>query len=94
MYKFFDELYQRFKLPTPDFFKRMKALGAWLTGLSVILLGLHSNFPGMNIPDVVNDIAGYSAVAGFVLISVSQLTVADDAKPELDKKLTETNTRP
>jgi hypothetical protein len=42
-------------------------------------------FPGANIPPVINDIAGYCAVAGMVITGIAKLTVSD--KEALDEKL-------
>jgi len=81
------EFFARLALPSPSFFIKVKKFGIFLTSLSVLLLGLNSQFPGMNIPIFVNDLAGYCAVAGTIIIGVSKLTVSDP--DELEKKIHE-----
>lgn len=81
------ELLARIALPAPSFFVKIQKIGAFLTGLSVILMGLQSQFPAVGIPDVVSKIAGYLAVAGAVAAGIAKLTVSDYT--ELDKKINE-----
>lgn len=81
----FKELKLRLSMPTPDTFRKIGIFGRYLTGLSVIILGLHSQFPGLHIPDILNTVAGYLAAAGFVLAGVAALPVEDST--ELKKKL-------
>lgn len=81
------ELIARFQLDSPTFFIKIQKLGAFLTGLSVVLMGLQSQFPGVGIPDVVGKIAGYLAVAGAIAAGVARLTVKD--YDELERKVGE-----
>jgi hypothetical protein len=79
------EFFARLTMPSPNFFVKVQRFGLFLTGLSGLLLGLNMEFPGANIPPVVNDIAGYCAVAGMVITGIAKLTVSD--KEALDEKL-------
>jgi hypothetical protein len=81
------EFIARLTIPAPSFFVKIQKIGAFLTGLSVILMGLQSQFPAVGIPDVVSKVAGYLAVAGAVAAGIAKLTVSDYS--ELDKKISE-----
>jgi hypothetical protein len=81
------ELIARFQIPSPSFFVKIQKLGAFLTGLSVVLMGLQSQFPGVGIPDSVAKIAGYLAVAGAIAAGIARLTVRD--YEELERKVSE-----
>lgn len=65
---------QRFRLPTPVFFKKLRLVGLMLTAISVALVALPAGFPAF-----VAQVAGYCAVAGTVITVVSQATVSEDA---------------
>ena len=81
------EFFARLTLPSPSFFVKVQRFGLFLTGLSGLLLGLNMEFPGANIPPVVNDIAGYCAVIGMVITGIAKLTVSDpeDLAKKMDK---------
>ena len=79
------EFFARLSLPSPSFFVKVQKFGLFLSGLSVLILGLNSQFPGMNIPPVLNDIAGYCAVGGAIITGIAKLTVSDPE--ELAKKM-------
>jgi hypothetical protein len=79
------EFFARLTLPSPSFFVKLQRFGLFLTGISGLLLGLNMEFPGANIPSVINDIAGYCAVAGMVITGIAKLTVSDPVA--LDEKL-------
>ena len=81
------EIIARLSVPAPSFFKKIEKLGAFLTGLSVILMGLEAQFPTVGIPATVAKVAGYLAVAGAVMAGVAKLTVND--YDELEKKIAE-----
>jgi hypothetical protein len=81
------ELIARLQIPSPSFFVKVQKIGAFLTGLSVVLMGLQSQFPSVGIPAVVNTVAGYLAVAGAIAAGVARLTVSDYS--ELEKRVSE-----
>lgn len=81
------ELISRFQLDSPSFFVKIQKIGAFLSGLSVILMGLQSQFPSVGIPDSVSKIAGYLAVAGAIAAGIARLTVKD--YDELEKRISE-----
>ena len=70
---------QRAKAPTPKFFKILRAIGLALLAVSGSIIAAP-----VALPAVVVTIAGYSAVAGGVLSAVSQITVEDKAKKEIE----------
>jgi uncharacterized membrane protein YeiH len=70
---------QRAKAPTPKFFKILRTIGLALLAVSGSIIAAP-----VALPAVVVSIAGYSAVAGGVLSAVSQITVEDKAKNEIE----------
>jgi len=64
--------------PTPKLFKILRTAGLALLAVSGGLLGAP-----IALPATLVSIAGYTAVAGSILASVSQITV--DSKPALPK---------
>lgn len=81
---FFTELKNRWKSESPIFFKKLQAYGAWATGVSVSLIGL-AEIPGVSLPELLPQIAGYFAAAGAVMTLVSKLAVKDPDYSTLDK---------
>lgn len=81
---FFTELKNRWNKNSPLFFQKLTKFGAWLTGLSVTFIGL-SAIPGVTIPEIVPQIAGYLATAGAVTTLVAKLPVKDPDYNTLDK---------
>ena len=70
---------QRAKAPTPKFFKILRTIGLALLAVSGSIIAAP-----LALPAVVVSIAGYSAVAGGVLSAVSQITVEDKSKNEIE----------
>ncbi|MGX5819219.1 hypothetical protein ACWKWU_13535 [Chitinophaga lutea] len=66
-------IFERMKSPTPRFFQILRNWGLLLTGVSLSLLSLPAQ-----LPDTVNAIAGYMALAGAVLSGVSQAAVEQE----------------
>lgn len=66
---------KRLVSPTPKFWKKMLWLGGVLTTVS---LGLMAAPESINIPNFLQEIAGYLATGGFVLTVVAQATTTDD----------------
>jgi hypothetical protein len=81
---FFTELKNRWTEHSPLFFKKLMKFGAWLTALSLSLVGLGA-IHGVAIPDIVPQIAGYLATAGAVTTFISKLPVKDPDYETLDK---------
>lgn len=77
---FFIELNNRITSDSPKFFKKLQALGLYLTGAAGSVLVI----PG--IPESVKTIAGYSLTIGAVLAAVSKLPVKDPDYSTLDQK--------
>jgi hypothetical protein len=65
-------LIARLQAPTPSFFKKLRTIGLVLAAVSTTLVA-----GPVALPLVVTKIAGYLAVAGGVLTTVSQTAVAD-----------------
>jgi hypothetical protein len=66
---------QRVQAPTPSFFKKLRTIGLVLATVSASIVAAP-----IALPLIVTQVAGYLAVAGGVLTTVSQLTVEDNAK--------------
>ena len=69
----------RAKAPTPKFFKILRSSGLALLGIS----GSRVAAPVV-LPAAVVTAAGYVAVAGGVISAISQITVDDKAKKEIE----------
>ena len=70
---------QRAKAPTPKFFKILRTIGLALLAVSGSIIAAP-----VALPAAIVSIAGYSAVAGGVLSAVSQITVEDKPKNEIE----------
>lgn len=69
----------RAKAPTPKFFKILRSIGLALLGISGSIVAAP-----VVLPAVVVTAAGYVAVAGGVISAISQITVDDKAKKEIE----------
>ncbi len=65
---------ERIEAPTPGFFKKLRNIGIVLVAISTVILSAP-----VSLPAIVTSIAGYAAVAGAIIGSVSQLTTEKDA---------------
>lgn len=65
-------LLDRYRRPTPRFFRILRALGVSLASGGAAVLGA----PAV-LPEVLVSLAGYAVVAGTVITAVSQAVVAD-----------------
>ena len=70
---------ERAKAPTPKFFKILRSIGLALLGISGSIVAAP-----VVLPAVVVTAAGYVAVAGGVISAISQITVDDKAKKEIE----------
>jgi len=66
-------LFQRAVSPTPLFFQKLRNIGLAVAAISGAIIS-----SPLGLPAIVTTIAGYLAVAGTVLSSVSQITVAGE----------------
>ncbi len=66
-------LIQRMTSPTPDFFKKLRAIGLALGSIAAVV----ATAP-LPLPAVIAQVAGYLAVAGGVATAVSQVAVKND----------------
>lgn len=82
---FFTELLNRWNQSSPIFFQKLQRFGLWLTATSATLIGL-AEIPGITIPDLLPQIAGYMAAAGAMIAVISKLTVKDPNYNTLDQK--------
>jgi len=62
-------LYERLVSPTPKFFKKLRRFGLSLAGLSSALIAIP------NVPAAIVAMAGYTAVAGGVIVAVATCAV-------------------
>ena len=69
----------RAKAPTPKFFKILRSIELALLGISGSIVAAP-----VVLPAVVVTAAGYVAVAGGVISAISQITVDDKAKKEIE----------
>lgn len=65
---------ERFKAPTPRFWKKVQTIGLSLAGISAVILSAP-----ISLPAGIVTIAGYMATAGGVVGVISQLTVEGNA---------------
>lgn len=73
-----NEFFQRLKLDSPAFFKKLGRIGIMLFAFGSGLMGAVAlDVPGFEFPPLVNSILQYIAVAGAVLKFVASLTVQD-----------------
>ena len=61
---------ERFKAPTPRFWKKVQTIGLSLAGISAVILSAP-----VSLPVGIVTLAGYMATAGGVVGVISQLTV-------------------
>jgi hypothetical protein len=66
-------LFQRAVSPTPLFFQKLRNIGLAVAAISSAIIS-----SPLSLPAIVTTIAGYLAVAGTVLSSVSQITVTGE----------------
>ena len=70
---------ERAKAPTPKFFKILRTIGLALLAISGSIVA-----SPVILPAAVVTAAGYVAVAGGVISAISQITVDDKAKKEIE----------
>ena len=66
------KLIERYKKPTPKFFKLLRNIGIPLASVGAVILTAP-----ISLPAIVITIGGYLAVAGAVVTTVSQAVVSD-----------------
>lgn len=79
-------LIERFKAPTPKFFRVLQKVGLAILAISGTIVAAP-----VALPAVVVSTAGYLAVAGGVISAISQITVEDQATNT--EKVTNENTK-
>lgn len=67
------KLTERYKKPTPKFFRTLRNIGIAIAAAGGVLLTAP-----ISLPSIVISVAGYLTVAGTVAITVSQAVVADN----------------
>ena len=73
-------LVERYKKPTPKFFKTLRNIGIALATAGGVVLA-----SPVALPAVLVSVGGYMTVAGTVAVSVSQAVVKDEEKPKTDE---------
>ena len=66
------KLIERYKKPTPKFFKLLRNIGIALASVGAVILTAP-----ISLPAIIITIGGYLAVAGAVVTTVSQAVVSD-----------------
>lgn len=74
-----NELIKRFHSETPAFFRSIRKFGLYLMGVSATLLAAPES---IHIPELVTQIAGYSATAGFIMSTVATLAKVDKVEDD------------
>jgi len=78
------ELFARWSMESPEFFKRLNKFALWLVGISGTLLIL--DIPdGIHIPETVMSLAKYIVFIGGAIFGTSKATVQSPSK--LEEKL-------
>lgn len=83
---FFREVYHRFTLPSPSFFRQLQKFGIWLSGISLTQLAVKEKMPNIAFPEFINTFCNYASVMGLVILFISKLTVS--SADDLEKKMT------
>lgn len=71
------EIVERWKAPTPHFWKQVKKKGMYLGGLGTAVGTVQAQFPKLHIPELIFTMSTHLAVAGFVMVIVAKLTCDD-----------------
>ena len=77
-------LVERFKEPTPSFFRKLRNIGIALAATGGAILAAP-----ISLPAVIITIATYLTVAGTVATAVSQAVVIDESNSESKKDVTD-----
>jgi uncharacterized membrane protein HdeD (DUF308 family) len=72
---------ERIKAPTPKFFKILRSIGLALLAISGTIVAAP-----IVLPATVVAVAGYMVVAGGVISAVSQMTVEDNARKQVQSQ--------
>lgn len=90
---FIKELYVRWTLEAPSFFKNLSKLGWSIVGIGGILVAAKTQAPDTISPailDMLHQIGTHAAFAGGLIVAIASSAVKDPE--ELDKKLNKTKT--
>lgn len=71
-------LQDRIKAPTPDWFKRIIAIGLSLSGIGLAILGIPAMLPDFQLPHTLKEVASWFVVAGTVAAAVSKTAKQDN----------------
>ena len=66
---------QRIQSPTPTFFKKLRNIGLVLAAISTAIITAP-----VALPAIATTIAGYAAVGGTIIGTISQLTTSNNGK--------------
>jgi uncharacterized membrane protein HdeD (DUF308 family) len=75
------KIVERIKAPTPKFFKILRSIGLALLAISGTIVAAP-----IVLPATVVAVAGYMVVAGGVISAVSQMTVEDNARKQVQSQ--------
>jgi len=82
---FFKEMFHRFLLPSPTFFRQLQRFGVWLSGISLLQMGIKEKMPDFTFPHFLNAFFNYSSAIGLAIVFISKLTVS--SMDDLEKKM-------
>lgn len=73
--------WKRLISPTPEFFKKIRRIGAYLTTSSVIVIAANSQF-NLNLPPVIDTLGKVLGYGGFIAVTISSFAVDTDKMKE------------
>ena len=65
------ELKERVKSPTPKWFKKIRKIRLWLSGVAVAMVAAGATLPGFHLPEIVDTICSWIIVGGITAGLVS-----------------------
>ncbi len=71
------EIVDRWKSPTPRFWKNVKKKGLYLGSLGTAAGTVQAQFPQLHIPEIIFTLSTHLAVVGFVMVLLAKLTCDD-----------------
>jgi len=77
------KIIERWKAPTPSFFKKVIKAGIGIGALGIGILGLPATIPGLILPAIITTVATHAAAVGGTAALIAKLTKMDINKDSL-----------
>lgn len=74
-------LWKRLNSPTPEFFKKVRSVGSYLTAISLIVIAANAQF-NLNLPSYIDTIGKALGYGGFIAASISSFAVDQEKMKE------------